>query len=195
MRVRDHVLVATASAALTAPLIGRGAVGLWAGGVLIDADHYLWFCLRHRSLSPAAAVRFFNQADPARHQATRLLHAPLAVLCVLLLGLRLRRLLPAALGMALHAGLDTRHVARMDKARTTALARDHHCCQMCGTGVPPIVTHLRRQPLLLPSYRAENLISLCGPCHEAAHAGWTGRWTGHWTGSLTGSTSGPAPWT
>lgn len=179
MRVRDHVLVATASAALTAPLIGRGAVGLWAGAVLIDADHYVWFCLRHRSLSPAAAVRFFNQADPARHAGTRLLHAPVAVLCVLLLGLRRRRLLPAALGIALHAGLDTRHAARMDRARSAALARDNYSCQVCGTGTPPIVTHLRRQPLLLPSYRAENLISVCGSCHEAAHA----------------PSSRPAPWT
>lgn len=178
MRVRDHVLVATASAALTAPLAARGAVGLWAGGVLIDADHYVWFCLRHRSLNPAAAVRFFNQADPARHQATRLLHAPAAVLCVLLLGLRQRWLLPAALGMALHAGLDTRHAAHMDRARSAALSRDNYSCQACGTGTPPIVAHLRHQPLLLPSYRAEHLISLCGPCHQAAHTGVTAPLTG-----------------
>lgn len=191
MRVRDHVLVATASAALAAPFIGRGAVGLWAGGVLIDADHYVWFCLRHRSLSPRAAVRFFSQADPARHQATRLLHAPAAVLCILLLGFRQRRLLPAALGMALHSGLDARHAAHMDRARSAALARDKYSCQVCGTVAPPIGTHLRRQPLLLPSYRAENLISLCGQCHEAAHTGVASPLTGPSTGRL----SGPSRWT
>jgi hypothetical protein len=182
VRVRDHVLVATASAALAAPFIGRGAVGLWAGGVLIDADHYVWFCLRHRSLSPSRAMRFFNQADPARHQATRLLHAPVAVLCVLLLGLRQRRLLPAAFGMVLHAGLDTRHAARMDRARSAALARDNYSCQACGTEAPPVVTHLWRQPLLLPSYRSENLISLCRSCHEAAHTGLTGPVAGRISG-------------
>jgi hypothetical protein len=179
VRVRDHVLIATASAAVTAPFIGRAAIGLWAGGVLIDADHYVWFCLRHRSLSPRAAMRLFSQADPARHPATRLLHAPAAVLGVLLLGLRQRRLLPAAFGMAMHAALDARHAARMERARSAALARDGYSCQVCGTGTPAVGAHLRRQPLLLPSYRAENLISLGGPCHEAAHtrlsrpASWT----------------------
>lgn len=171
MRVRDHVLVATAGAVLTAPFIGRGALGLWAGSVLIDADHYVWFCLRQRRLGPMAAVRFFNQADPPQHSATRALHAPAVLLFVFLLGLRQRRLLPAALGMALHAVLDAQHVAHMDRARSAALARDKYSCQACGTGTPAAGAHLRRQPLLLPSYRVENLISLCGPCHEAAHAG------------------------
>jgi hypothetical protein len=171
VRVRDHVLIATAGAVLTAPLIGRGALSLWAGGVLIDADHYVWFCLRQRRLSPMAAARFFNQADPPQHSATRALHAPAVLFLVFLLGFRQRRLLPAALGMALHAALDAWHVARMDRARYAALARDKYSCQVCGTGTPAAGAHLRCQPLLLPSYRVENLISLCGSCHEAAHAG------------------------
>jgi hypothetical protein len=170
VRVRDHVLIATAGGVLTAPFIGRGALSLWAGGVLIDVDHYVWFCLRQRRLSPMAAVRFFNQADPPQHSATRTLHAPAALLFVLLLGLRQRRLLPAALGMTLHAALDAQHAAHMDQARSAALARDEYSCQVCGTGTPAVGAHLRRQPLLLPSYRVKNLISLCGPCHEAAHA-------------------------
>jgi hypothetical protein len=170
VRVRDHVLISTAGAALTAPFLGRGALGLWAGGVLIDTDHYVWFCLRHRCLDPKAAVRFFNQADPPQHPATRALHAPLTLLFVALLGLRQRRLLPVALGMGLHVALDARHVAHMDRARSAALARDGYSCQACWTAGPHIKAHLRRQPSLLPSYRAQDLVSLCGPCHEAAHA-------------------------
>ena len=170
MRVRDHALISTAGAALTTPFLGRGALGLWAGGVLIDTDHYVWFCLRHRRLSPTAAVRFFNQADPPQHPATRALHAPLALLLVALLGLRQPRLLPVALGMGLHVALDARHVAHMDRARSAALARDGRSCQACGMAGPHITAHVRQQPGLLPSYRAENLISLCGPCHQAAHA-------------------------
>jgi hypothetical protein len=27
-----------------------------------------------------------------------------------------------------------------------------------------------RQPMLMPSYEAQNLIALCGPCHALAHA-------------------------
>jgi hypothetical protein len=170
VRVRDHILISTAGAALAAPFIGPGAVSLWASSVLIDADHYVWFCLRQRRLSPLAAVHFFNQADPPHHSATRALHSPAALLSVLLLGLRHRRLLPVVLGMGLHVALDAHHVARMDQARSVALVRDGYSCRACGTAAAPVDAHVWRQPRLLPSYRAQNLISLCGQCHEAAHA-------------------------
>ena len=170
MRVRDHILISTAAAALAAPFLGRGAVGLVASGVLIDADHYAWFCLRQRRLNPLAAVRFFNQADPPQHAATRGLHAPGVLLAAALLGARYRRLLPVALGMILHAALDAHHTARMDRARGEALVRDGYSCQACGPATPAAGTHLCRQPVLLPSYRVRNLTSLCGPCHEAAHS-------------------------
>jgi hypothetical protein len=179
VRVRDHVLISTAGAALTVPFLGRGALGLWAGGVLIDIDHYLWFCVRHRCLNPAAAVRFFNEADPPQHAATRALHAPLALLYVVVLGLRQRPLLPVAVGMGLHVALDAGHLSHMARARSAALLRDGYSCQTCGAAGSGIVAHVRRQPGLLPSYRAENLISLCVSCHEAAHAQPRGaaRWT------------------
>jgi hypothetical protein len=168
LRVRDHVLISTAGAALAAPFIGRRALGLWAGGVLIDADHYAWFCLRRRHVSPAAAVRFFNGADVPGHPATRALHAPAVLLLVLLLGLRHSRLLPAALGMGLHVGLDTWHMAQLKRARSAALERDGYTCKACGA--PSACAHIWRQPRLLPSYQVQNLISLCRACHEAAHA-------------------------
>jgi hypothetical protein len=170
VRVRDHVVISTAGAVLAAPFIGPGALGLWAGGVLIDADHYAWFCLRQRRLSLPAAVRYFSEADPPQHSATRALHAPASLVLVLMLGLRQRRLLPVALGMGLHVALDKCHLARMERARSAALARDGYACQACGTAAPPVGAHLWRQPRLLPSYRAQNLISLCRRCHEAAHA-------------------------
>jgi hypothetical protein len=168
LRVRDHVLIATAGAALAAPFIGRRALGLWAGSVLIDADHYAWFCLRQRRVSPLAAARFFNGADVPGYPATRALHAPVVLPLVFLLGLRDSRLLPAGLGMGLHVALDTWHVAQLDRARSAALKRDGHTCQACGA--PSACAHVWRQPILLPSYQVQNLISLCRACHEAAHA-------------------------
>jgi hypothetical protein len=54
MRVRDHVLISAAGAALAAPFIGHRALALWAGGVLIDTDHYAWFCVRQRRVSTPA---------------------------------------------------------------------------------------------------------------------------------------------
>jgi hypothetical protein len=170
MRVRDHIALSTAGAGLLHRRLGRGALGLWAGSVLIDMDHYVWFCLRRRRWSPLAAMRFFNEAHAPQHSATRLLHSPVAPLAVLLLSLRRRPLLMVAVGMGLHVALDVHHEARMGEARGAALERDDFSCQACGTRAPHVGTHLRRQPRLLPSYEVQNLISLCGPCHEAAHA-------------------------
>jgi hypothetical protein len=159
-------------------LVGRGVLGLWAGGVLIDGDHYLWFCLRRRSLNPLAAMRFFNEANPPQHPATRVLHSPAAVIAFLLLGARRRRLLPVAAGMAVHVVADANHEARLGATRAAALERDEFSCQTCGERGPDVGTHLRHQSWLLPSYRTQELVSLCGPCHELAHAGAKG--SGSW---------------
>ena len=174
MRVRDHIVLSMAGAALLRPWVRRGAAGLVAGGVLIDADHYAWFCLRYRRLNPMAAVRFFNEAHPPQHPGTRALHSPVALLVVLGAAARWPRLLPVALGMGLHIALDGQHEARMQRARAAALERDAFRCQACGSRPSHMDAHIRRQPWLLPSYATQNLVSLCRGCHEAAHARGTG---------------------
>jgi hypothetical protein len=171
-------VLSAVGAALLRPWIGRGVLSLVAGGVLIDADHYAWFCLRHRRLNPVAAVRFFNDAHPPQHPGTRALHAPVALLAALAAGLHRPPLLPVALGMGLHVVLDTHHEARMGQARAAALKRDDFCCQSCGCRAPEISTHIRHQPWLLPSYATQNLVSLCRGCHEAAHT--CGKSSGSW---------------
>ena len=88
MRVRDHAAVATTAAVLLRPWAGRRVLGFWAGSVLIDADHYLWYCLRERRLDPVAATRYFNDAHPQQHWATRILHTPPALAAVTVLALR-----------------------------------------------------------------------------------------------------------
>jgi hypothetical protein len=170
MRVRDHVVVSTAAAALLYPWAGRRVVGGWAASILIDADHYLWFCWRKRSLNPLSAVRFFNQAAPPHHRATRLFHSPGVLLLVLLLGARRRAALPVALGMGLHVAMDVQHEARMAGGRAAALRRDQFTCQECGAIDGSVGAHLWRQPRVFPSYRPQDFISLCARCHEAAHA-------------------------
>jgi hypothetical protein len=176
VRVRDHLALSTVGAVLLYPRLRGAVLGPWAASILIDVDHYLWFCLRQWRLNPVAALHFFNQAQPPQHHQTRLLHSP-----VVLLGLLLLRRLPSApagrrttawalLGMAFHVGLDAYDTARRDEARAAALARDGGTCQRCGVQGPRVVAHLWRQPCLLPSYRREHFTSLCGACHEAAHA-------------------------
>lgn len=174
MRLRDHLALSTAGAALLSPWLGWGAAGLWAGGVLIDGDHYAWFCATRRSLSPRAAVRFFNSANVEHSRTMRALHDRVALLGALVVGLRHRQLLTTAVGMSVHVALDRRHEKRLARARTAALARDGFRCRACGIQTPDVATHLWRQPLLLPSYRTQNLVSLCAPCHEAAHASGQG---------------------
>jgi hypothetical protein len=169
MRVRDHIALSTAGAALLSGRLGRGAVSVWAGAVLIDVDHYVWFCLRERRLNPVSAVRYFSGAHTPQHAATRGLHSPLALLAVLLLAARRPQLLAVALGMGLHVALDRFHEARMDQARAAALRRDDLTCQVCGVRGPQVGTHLEWQPWLLPSYGPQNLISLCPACHRTAH--------------------------
>jgi hypothetical protein len=170
VRVRDHLVLSTAGAAAASPWLGRRAIGLWAGGVLIDADHYLWFCLRHRRLSPAAAVRLFNEAHAPQHAGTRVLHTRGALLAAFALSLGRAGPLAVAAGMGLHVALDAQHEARMNRARARALERDGRACRGCGARGNRVGTHLARQPRLLPSYGPENLVSLCAACHERAHA-------------------------
>lgn len=170
MRVRDHIALSTAGAALLYPLVGRRVLAAWAASILIDADHYVWFCIRAHRLSPLQAFQFFNQADPPQHPATRFLHSPTVISLALLLGVGTRKMMPAAIGMAMHAAMDSYHAARLDQSRAAALRRDNFTCQSCGEHSLEVVAHLDRQPPLMPSYRTENLVVLCPRCHEEAHA-------------------------
>jgi hypothetical protein len=168
VRVRDHVALSTASAALLYPWLGRRVLAAWAASILIDSDHYFWFAATRRTLDPSKAVRFFNEPDAAQDQGSRLLHSPAAITVAATIAAARRSVIPVAVGMALHVGLDLYHKARMGKARKAAIERDGGRCRRCGA-LGGVVTHLLRQPPILPSYRAENLVSLCPSCHQLAH--------------------------
>lgn len=172
MRVSDHALISTGAAAALYPCLRGRVLVPWAASLLIDVDHYLWFCLHQRSVSPRKAVRFFNQAQPPQHGGTRLLHHPVTLLLLLIVSLRWRWAALLLLGMAFHVGLDVYHGTRMDEVRRAALRRDAATCRRCGARGPDaaVVAHLWRQPRLLAAYRVEHLISLCAECHELAHA-------------------------
>jgi hypothetical protein len=151
------------------PKLGRLVLGAWAASIFIDVDHYLYYVVRKRRLNPVAAVRSFNSAESHEDSETRRLHHPLVLASLLLLGTRRRALLLPALGMTFHVGLDVYHRARTVRAKAAALDRDRFKCQVCGAKDPDVVAHLWRQPRLLPSYRVEHFVTLCGSCHEIAH--------------------------
>ena len=169
MRVRDHVAISTAAAALSRRWLGRDAALLWAGAVLIDFDHYLAFWLQERRVSPGAALRFYSRPAVPDHWATRAFHTPLSLIAVACLGARQRRFRAVALGMWLHVALDASHETRMNRARSAALERDNRTCQACGAHAPEVATHVTQQPWVLPSYRPTNVVCLCTPCHVRAH--------------------------
>jgi hypothetical protein len=169
MRVRDHIAIASTAALFSRRWLGRDAVLLWSGAVLIDADHYLAFCLQEGRVSPAAAVRFYNRAAAPQPRAARAFHTPFALLAVVGLGSRWRPLTVLGLGMGLHVMLDAVHERRMKYTRAAALERDQHACQACGQRTAQVGTHVSRQPRILPSYRPQDVVSLCNPCHVLAH--------------------------
>jgi hypothetical protein len=170
------------------PRLGRKVVVPWAASIFIDVDHYLYYCVRERSVHPVKAVRFFNQTQPPRHSGTRVLHHP-AVLLLLALTARWRWAQLLLLGMVFHVGLDVYHGARMRAARQSALRRDDDKCQHCGARRADVVAHLFYQPRVLPSYRAEYLVSLCGECHELAHQ----RGMGYIRATAVHGTGAPSP--
>jgi hypothetical protein len=170
MRVRDHVALASGVAALLYPRLRASVAVPWASSIFIDVDHYLWFLARHRSLDPVAAVRLYNDADAPQHGATRPFHHPAALSLMLLVSTRQRAVALPLMGVAFHVGLDVYHRARTAEAKAAALARDRFTCQVCGAQTADVVGHVWRQPRILPSYRLEHFVTVCGRCHAAAHA-------------------------
>ena len=169
MRVRDHVALTTVGAMLLCPRLRGAALAPWAVGILLDVDHYLWFCAHERTVSLKKAVRFFNQAQPPQHAGTRALHHPLVLPLLVALSVPWRGARLLLMGVVFHVSLDTYHQIRLAGARRETLRRDDFTCQQCGARGKDVVAHLWRQPLLLPSYRIQHFISLCGRCHELAH--------------------------
>jgi len=170
MRVRDHVALASGAAALLYPRLGASVAVPWAASIFIDVDHYLWFLARHRRVNPVAAVRLYNQADAPQHRATRPFHHPAALSLMALVSRFQRAAVPPLMGVAFHVGLDVYHRTRTAEVKAAALARDRFTCQVCGRQTADVVAHIWRQPRILPSYRLDHFVTVCGPCHEAAHA-------------------------
>jgi hypothetical protein len=104
-----HAAFGAAAALALAPWLRRRSVGLWAGSVLIDADHYVWYAVHRHDLSLRRAYHYFRQVRSGEQRLqgdARPLHGPLNVAWMALLAWRWPAFRPIFLGVLLHSLLD-----------------------------------------------------------------------------------------
>ena len=105
---RHAALGAVAALALT-PWLRWDSLGMWAGSVFIDADHYAWYVLRRRDLSLRRAYRYFRQVRSGERRLegdARPLHGPVNIAWMALLAWRWPAFRAIFLGVLVHALLD-----------------------------------------------------------------------------------------
>jgi hypothetical protein len=177
---RAHLLLTTIAAAALARRLGPLTAAFWAGGALADVDHLAWHALRTGRFDPLAAWAHFsdNREPPAGP-------LPLHRLPVIAAGLALTPVSPflgaLATGLAFHRLLDEvderygelwrgRATRRKMALHRAVYRRAHYRCEACGAGGVKLEAHHR-----VPRERGgrdavDNLVALCVPCHQAAHA-------------------------
>jgi hypothetical protein len=137
MRLHTHILTSALLGAAIYRRAPRKAALLLAGGVLLDADHYLLYALRSGNWNPLVALRYDRwrntpSADDARPRYGSLrsvLHSVrFTIPLVWLLGWRWPALRPLAIGVTLHLALDTSPL-RLD---WRVWRRAEGRCERCG---------------------------------------------------------------
>src|SRR5205823_14813600 len=134
MRVQEHIKLSTAAAIAALPWLKSDVCIPLSSSIFIDADHYLWHAVTHRTLSLKAAGRYFLQADPPRLAQQRLLHHPmiLGALLVVAALTRSRILWLILAGFLFHVSLDTFYVSQMNYLMCTLFEKSYFTCFECG---------------------------------------------------------------
>jgi hypothetical protein len=175
MRLRTHILTSALLGAALYPRAPRRAALLLAGGVLLDADHYLLYALRSGDWSPLGALRYdrWRSQLSAASDMTRsygslrsVFHrARITIPLVWLLSRRWPALRPLAIGVALHLALDTSPL-RLDW-RVWRRARGR--CERCGRRGVRLSVHYVVPPRRGGSrWSADNRAAWCYECGLAA---------------------------
>ena len=138
MRLRTHILTSGLLGVALYPRAPRKAALLLAGGVLLDADHYLLYALRSGNWNPLSALRYDrwrNQPSTIGDRRRRygslrsIFHlARVTIPMAWLLGWRWPALQPLAIGVTLHLALDSSPL-RLD---WRVWRRADGCCERCG---------------------------------------------------------------
>jgi len=173
MRVQEHVKLSAAAAIVALPWLKKDVWIPLASSVLIDADHYLWHAVTHRTLSLRAAVRYFGQANPPQLPQARLLHHPIVLGCLLVVAASTRsRILWLILaGLLFHVSLDLVHVTQMNRLKRTLSENAKSICPECGKHCEALQLHtVHFASNLFDRYNPRHFIVLCPACHEKAHS-------------------------
>lgn len=172
MRVQEHLKLSAAAALAVAPWLKKDVAIPFAASILIDADHYIWYIVTHRTLNFRAALAFYGQADPPQTPGMKFMHQPLLLAALLVLALRLRsRLLALILGgLLFHVSLDAIHITQMSYLKRTLNEQANYHCPECGRHEDELQLHtLRYASNLLERYHPKHFVVLCPECHTRAH--------------------------
>ena len=117
MLPKHHAAYGAVAALVAAPWLGGRSLALWAGSILIDVDHYLWYVEHRHDLSLPRAYRFFRAAragDAHLESDARPLHGPYVAALFLLLAWRWPAFRPWCGGILVHSLLDAYAEHRLD---------------------------------------------------------------------------------
>ncbi len=80
MFLKEHILVgAVAAAAVGWHVSPQAGISVFAGSVLIDADHFLWYAVKFKDRSLKRAIRFFEAKGADDYYCLCVLHTVEAV--------------------------------------------------------------------------------------------------------------------
>jgi hypothetical protein len=119
-----HAAYGAAAALALAPLLRRRSLGLLAGSVLIDVDHYAWYAVHRRDFSLRRAYRYFLRVRGGERRLegdARPLHGPINVAWMALLAWRWPAFRSVFLGILLHSLLDAYAERRLNALLPLAL--------------------------------------------------------------------------
>ncbi|HEX7737992.1 MAG TPA: hypothetical protein VF458_24315 [Ktedonobacteraceae bacterium] len=172
MRIQNHVQLSALAAAAAWPWLKKDVWIPFTASILIDADHYIWYAITHRTLSLRATLHYYQRSNPPQFAEQRLLHQPLVLGLLLFLAVRTRsRLLSLILaGLLFHVGLDHYHKYQMRTLKRTLNEQAHFTCPQCGQQFPELELHTIHTPkLVFKHYQPQNFLVLCPTCHHTTH--------------------------
>ena len=177
MRLRTHILTSALLGVALYARAPRKAALLLAGGVLLDADHYLLYAIRSGNWNPLSALRYdrwrnqpLSTGDRRRRYGSlrSIFHSARVTLpLVWLLGWRQPALRPLAIGVTLHLALDTSPL-RLD---WRVWRRANGRCERCGrTGLKRGIYYVNLPRAGGSRWSAHNRAAWCYDCALAARS-------------------------